>query len=158
MRNAVRSTAVLALTLVTLAHATAARADEAAVRAAADRFYAALNVMFTGDVQPMLEVWSHADDITYMGPGGGLHVGWVQVAPIWKATAEMKLGGSVEPTEMRVNAGADLAVTSNYEVGRNIVDGKTETVTIRATNIFRLENGQWKMIGHHTDLLSFLAK
>ena len=62
MRNAVRSTAVLALTLVTLAHATAARADEAAVRAAADRFYAALNVMFTGDVQPRLLVMDHGSD------------------------------------------------------------------------------------------------
>jgi ketosteroid isomerase-like protein len=38
------------------------------------------------------------------------------------------------------------------------VNGQPQTVTIRATNIFRRENGQWKMIGHHTDLLTFLAK
>lgn len=158
MINARRGAAALALCIVALAHSTAARADEAAVRAAAAQFYEALNTMFTGDAGPMLAVWSHADDITYMGPAGGLHVGWDQVKPIWTATADMKLGGSVEPTEMRVNAGADLAVTSNYEVGRNVVNGKTEMVTIRATNIFRLENGQWKMIGHHTDLLAFLAK
>jgi len=28
-------------------------------------------------------------------------------------------------------------------------------VSIRATNVFRKEGGQWKMIGHHTDLLPF---
>ena len=158
MNYALRGAAILAFCTVTLAHATAARADEAAVRAAAAQFYAALNVMFTGDAGPMLKVWSHADDITYMGPAGGLHVGWEQVRPIWEATAAMKLGGTVEARDMRVNAGSDLAVTSNYEVGHNIVDGKPTTVTIRATNTFRLENGQWKMIGHHTDLLPFLAK
>jgi ketosteroid isomerase-like protein len=32
-----------------------------------------------------------------------------------------------------------------------------EKVSIRATNIYRKENGQWKMIGHHTDLLPYLA-
>jgi ketosteroid isomerase-like protein len=31
-------------------------------------------------------------------------------------------------------------------------------VSIRATNLFRKENGAWKMIGHHTDLLPFLEK
>jgi ketosteroid isomerase-like protein len=42
------------------------------------------------------------------------------------------------------------------EVGDNVVDGKPQQVSIRATNTFRKENGQWKMIGHHTDLLPFL--
>lgn len=158
MDKVLRHATVAALCAVALLHASAVRADEAAVRAAADQFYAALNLMFAGDAGPMLEVWSHADDVTYMGPGGGLHVGWKQVLPIWKSTADMKLGGSVEPKEMRVNAGSDLAVTSNYEVGRNVVNGETQLVTIRATNTFRLENGKWKMIGHHTDLLPFLAK
>jgi hypothetical protein len=30
--------------------------------------------------------------------------------------------------------------------------------SIRATNIFRKEDGQWKMIGHHVDLLPQMAK
>ena len=157
MFRILRHATIAALFAVALSHATAARADDAAVRAAADRFYAALNVLFGGDAQPMLEVWSHADDITFMAPGGGFHVGWKQSRTDWEAVADQKLGGSVEPTEMRINAGSDIAITSNYEVGHNIVDGKPQTVTIRATNIFRLEDGQWKMIGHHTDLLPFLS-
>ena len=36
--------------------------------------------------------------------------------------------------------------------------GNIVPVSIRATNIFRKENGAWKMIGHHTDLLPFLDK
>jgi hypothetical protein len=30
------------------------------------------------------------------------------------------------------------------------------SVSIRATNLFRKEDGSWKMIGHQTDLLPFL--
>lgn len=158
MNRTLRITLVLAACIAALAHTTPARADEAAVRVAADRFYAALNVLFAGDAGPMLEVWSHAEDITYMGPTGGLKVGWDNIRPGWEAVAAMKLGGKVGPKDMQIAAGTDLAVVSNFEVGENVVDGKTQVVTIRATNVFRLENGQWKMIGHHVDLLPFLSK
>src|SRR5258706_10512270 len=55
--------------------ASAPAGDEAAVKIAVAQFYAALNTMFTGDLGPMKEVWSHTDDVTYMGPGGGFQVG-----------------------------------------------------------------------------------
>ncbi|MCP4000881.1 MAG: nuclear transport factor 2 family protein [Gammaproteobacteria bacterium] len=128
-----------------------------AVKAAVDNFYLALNSMFIGDVQPMEQIWSHKDDVTYMGPAGGLHVGWQQVLADWEQQAKLKLGGKVEPKDMQITVGRDLAIISNYEVGENTgPDGKIEDVTIRATNLFRMEDGAWKMIGHHTDLLPFL--
>ncbi len=151
---------ILALTCgtaVLAAPRSAAADDEKAVKAAAAQFYAALNRMFTGDLAPMMEVWSHADDVTYMGPGGGFQVGWPQVLESWKAQAAMKLGGSVEAADMRVTVGRDIAVTSNYENGENTnAKGERQKVSIRATNVFRKESGQWKMIGHHTDLLPYL--
>ena len=132
-----------------------ARADDAserqAVEKAAAQFYAALNALFTGDVKPMEQVWSHADDVTYMGPGGGFQHGWPQVLANWKAQAAKKLGGRVEPAEMQTTVGRELAIVHAYEKGQNTVDGKPQKVSIRATNVFRKENGQWKMIGHHTD-------
>lgn len=158
MTNVFRRIAVIALCAFTLLPADRALADETAVRAAAGRFYAALNATFTGELAPMVEVWSHADDVTYMGPAGGLRVGWSQVLADWRAHADQKIGGEVQPKDMHVTVGRDLAVTSNLEVGSNIVDGKPVAVTLRATNIFRQEGGHWKMIGHHTDLLPFLAK
>jgi len=139
--------------------AAASTEDEQAVRKASDQFYHALNAMFTGDMGPMKEVWSHANDVTYMGPGGGYQVGWDQVLANWEAQAAMKLGGKVEPVDMRVTVGKDLAVAQTYEKGENKdASGKTQTVSIRATNVFRKEAGKWKMIGHHTDLLPYLQK
>lgn len=133
--------------------------DEQAVRDAVAAFYRAVNVMFTGDIGPMEDVWSHADDVTYMGPAGGLKVGWTAVLADWKTQAAMKLGGSLTPEDMQVKVGRDLAVTTNFEKGQNVdANGKPLIVSIRATNTFRKENGAWKMIGHHTDLLPFLAR
>lgn len=125
---------------------------------AAAGFYAALNVLFEGDCSPMVEVWSHAADVTYMGPDGGFQVGWRDVLVAWEKQAAMKLGGHVEPTRMRITAGHDLAVTQNYEEGANInTPGMPGSVLIRVTNLFRKENGAWKMIGHHADKLPFLS-
>jgi ketosteroid isomerase-like protein len=133
--------------------------DEEAVKAAVAGFYEALNIFFTGDVEPMKEVWSHADDVTYMGPGGGLLVGWTEVSAEWDKQAAMKLGGRVMPEDMHITIGHDIALTVNYEKGENVdADGNPLSVSIRATNVFRKENGAWKMIGHHTDPLPFLAK
>jgi len=129
------------------------------VRAAAEQFYSALNVMFTGELRSMKEVWSHKDDVTYMGPGGGFRLGWKDVLADWESQAALKLGGKVEPKDMRITVGRDLAIVSNYEIGHNLTaNGKSQKVTIRATNLFRKENGKWKMIGHHTDILPFLQK
>ena len=137
-------------------HSFAAEDDEQAVREATANFYAALNEMFTGDVSAMMNVWSHGDDVTYMGPGGGIEIGWEHVQLIWKKQAALKLGGEVKPQSTYVLFGRDLAFSLCLEVGDNVVDGKPQQVSIRATNVFRKENGQWKMIGHHTDLLPFL--
>src|SRR5687767_12528864 len=133
--------------------------DEAGVRAAAAAFYSALNVMFTGDVAPMEAVWSHADDVTYMGPMGGLTVGWTALRVVWAEQAALKLGGTVRPDDMHVIVGGDGAMTMNWEKGENTgPDGKMLPVAIRATNVFRREAGAWKMVGHHTDLLPHLVK
>lgn len=133
--------------------------DKSAVIEAAGQFYSALNAMFKGNLEPMKEVWSHDDDVTYMGPGGGFRIGWTQVLADWETQAAMKLGGEVKPEGMRITVGRDLAVVSNFEIGINAgPEAKPRKVEIRATNLFRKEGGTWKMIGHHTDILPFLQE
>lgn len=121
------------------------------------QFYQSLNTLFTGDVEPMLHVWSHSDDVTYMGPGGGFQVGWKQIQPMWEEVAAMKLGGKIIAEDTHFTISEDLAIVHCREVGSNLDEqGQTVQVSIRATSIFRKEQGNWKMIGHHTDLLPFL--
>ncbi|HEY5315248.1 MAG TPA: hypothetical protein VIK18_22140, partial [Pirellulales bacterium] len=75
--------------------------DTTAVEQATAQFYTSLNTMFTGDAGPLEEIWSHANDVTFMGPGGGFQVGWNDVRANWEAQAALKLGGKVEPYGIR---------------------------------------------------------
>ena len=131
---------------------------EAEVQKAVDGFYSALNALFKGEVAPMEKVWSHADDTTYMGPTGGRQTGWEDIRHIWKVQADKKLGGEIKNIRSNLFVGDRIAVAQGVEKGFNVVDGKRQDVSIRSTSVFRKENGAWKMISHHTDLLPFLEQ
>jgi ketosteroid isomerase-like protein len=127
-----------------------------AVADATDNFYAALNLLFTGDAQAMKEAWDHADDISYMGPEGLYLIGWEKIEQMWVNTAAMKLGGRVTPVQLHKVVGTDMAVINCIESGENQVAGNTEIVSIRSSTVFQKRGGLWKIIGHQTDLLKFL--
>ncbi len=157
----IMATAALALGFAATVSARDAGVDpakESTVQAATAGFYTALNAMFTGDADPIQEVWSHAEDVTFMGPDGSVNVGWHEVRANWEVQAEMKLGGEIRHELIMATVGHDLAVVQCREVGENVIDGKPVAVSLRATNVFRKENGAWKMIGHQTDKLPFLQK
>jgi ketosteroid isomerase-like protein len=132
-------------------------ANEMSFRQAAERFYDALNAMFTGDLTPMKALWSHADDVTYMGPGGGFQVGWNEVLKILEGHAALKLGGKVHPEDLHMTVGEDVAVMHSVQSGElTNVAGKRQELSLRSTSVFRKEGGAWKMIGHHTDPLPYI--
>jgi len=133
--------------------------NEQELRNANDQFYAALNAMFIGNLQPMNDIWSHGEDITNMGPFGGRLEGWIAVGEEFKKEAAMKLGGKIVCKDLLVRVGNNMGYTVCTEEGENMsADGKPVVVRFRATNIFRLENNQWKMVHHHTDLSSSLQE
>lgn len=128
--------------------------------AANAQFYAALNTMFTGEFSPMSEIWSHRADVIQMGPFGGRLVGWSAVGAEFKKVAAMKLGGRVVPKDVLVVSGdGNLGYTVCVEEGEHMsAGGRQITVKHRATNIFRRENGAWKLAEHHTDISTDLQK
>ncbi len=124
---------------------------------AIEQFYAAHNEIFEGNLTPMEEVWSHADDVTYMSPIGGILIGWDATRDSWNKQAELKLHGHVYPIDKQVVEGTDIGLCHNYIVGTNfVVDGKEVHPNIRATTVYRKEDGSWKVISHHTDIMHWL--
>ncbi len=133
----------------------AAHGDHKDVDHAVETFYVALNQLLAGDVSAMEGVWSHTQDITYLGPGGSIKTGWPAVLEDWKAQAALKLGGKIAAKDVQITQNGNLAVVVNYEVGEiKGPNGSMQKVSIRATSSFRQENGTWKMIGHHADRLA----
>ena len=45
----------------------------------------------------------------------------------------------------------DLAYTVGYEHTQATVNGEARTYTLRATQIYRREGGEWKVIHRHAD-------
>ena len=126
---------------------------EEGLRAANDMFYAALNEMFTGNLEPMNAIWAHETFTTNMGPFGDRLTGWEAIGAEFQREGAMKLGGKVICKDLHVYPGTDMGYTVCKEEGENMsADGKPVVVSFRATNIFHLIDGQWKLVHHHTDL------
>jgi ketosteroid isomerase-like protein len=130
---------------------------ERGLRDANEKLYTGLNAMFEGNLDILVDLWSHSEDATQMGPFGGRLTGWKAVYEEFQRNAEMKLGGKITCEDLHVVAGNTIGYTVCVEVGQNQdASGNSIEVRHRATNIFRIENGQWKLVHHHTDIASQL--
>jgi ketosteroid isomerase-like protein len=125
---------------------------EDGVRAASDGFYDALTRMANGDADPMLALWPHRDDVTTMHPIGGREVGWDEVEGSWQSVADVAEGGEITPSDRLVRVFGDVAyelVTENVSMsmGGESIDG-----AYRATNVYHFDDGEWRIVHHHTDI------
>jgi uncharacterized protein (TIGR02246 family) len=127
-------------------------AVEQAVHDTVGQWFVALNAMFAGDAEPFAELYSHADDVTYMGAEGTYRIGWEATFADWKAQAAKSLGGEVHGEEVHVIVDGTMATATHYTKGNiKTPDGKTIDQRVRETSVFRKEDGVWKMIGHQAD-------
>jgi uncharacterized protein (TIGR02246 family) len=127
--------------------------DTTAVMAAMAQFDSALNALLAGDAGPMEQVWSHREDIAYMGPLGLSVLGWKNFSEHLNAQAAQHRGGEIRSQRMKAILGSKLAFVHADEVGyHKTAGGERRDLRIRATSVFRKEDGQWKMISHHTDI------
>jgi len=129
------------------------------VRQASDRFYMALNRMVNGDVSAMFDACSHADDVSAMHPLGGRQLGWPEVRASWQMAADaLGTSGSVEASDLQITLlGSDGAFTTGTETASATVGGNPIAFSGRCTNVYRREDGVWKMVHHQVDLLPDVA-
>lgn len=129
--------------------------DEAAVRAAHERWYVALNALFAGDPEPLSEVYSHADDVCYMPAQGGLRIGWENVHWDWELQSRLSRGGRIKEISSHIIVCGDMAMVMSVEECELQLGGGAETTEeVRETSVFRREHGEWKMVAHHADALA----
>lgn len=128
---------------------------EAEILDASAGFYAAVNRLQRGDPGPMLARWSHAPDVTNMGPQGGRQEGWEAVRAYWEEAARRAAASSAAVTaaagDLVIRVVGDLAYACGTERVRIVRDGATTEIEPRATNIFRREGGVWKLVHRHAD-------
>ena len=133
--------------------------EERAVIYATMQFYSALEGKYKENPEILSQMWSQGEDVTYMGVNGGYEVGWVEAYSQLQAQSSKYPSIKVQPTDLVVTVGPVLAVVHNYVEG---VTGDAESakgtnnIKLRATTVFRKENGKWKIIGHHVDDLPMI--
>ena len=147
----IRKHPVAAVTTHVVVHALTS--EDKSLSGANAKFYKALNAMATGDASAMDAIWSHAGDVTDLGPFGGTLVGWNAVRAEFKKEAAMKLGGEVECHDLHLVEGTDWGYAVCTEIAKGMTaNGIKVAPKFRATNICRREDGDWKLVHHHTDL------
>ena len=129
------------------------------VRQASDRFYVVLNRGINGDISDeMFDIFSHADDVSTMHPMGGRQIGWPEVRASWEMAAGSIDGGAVEVSDLQITMlGSDGAYTTGTEIASATVGGTPVTMSMRSTNVYRREEGVWKLVHHHVDLMPDVA-
>jgi ketosteroid isomerase-like protein len=107
-----------------------------------------------GDSGPFLEFWSHADDVAILGAVGSYARGWEAVrAHILGAGKTLK---AFDWTDLKVEdilttAADGLAVWVGLERMTREVNGGTEGRTLRTTQVYRREDGRWRLILRHAN-------
>ena len=109
--------------------------------------------MEAGRPEPFKALWAHTDDVVIMGGFGGYERGWEQVSARldW---ASKGLAASDRSEENIVTvAGADLGYTVDLEHMTRHVGGQARPLTLRCTQVYRREDGEWKVVLRHADPL-----
>ena len=117
-----------------------------AVGLANDAFYRALSL---ADLGAMRRVWLHTDTAVCTHPNGPPLHGWDAIQDSWQRIFEGKGPLRVWATEVRVRLfglTAEVTCVENIDTGRGGGPGLAQA---RATNIFRLDGGRWRLLEHH---------
>jgi ketosteroid isomerase-like protein len=112
----------------------------------------ALDAMFEGDPEPYMETWSQRDPVSLFGAWGPCKTGWSELSETFRWVGSRFGGGDMSSDLEVAYAGEDLAYTVGYERGEVAVDGgEKRPMTLRVTQIYRREDGKWKLVHRHAD-------
>jgi len=122
------------------------------IRAASARFYNALNRMAAGDAAPMSDAWVRSDAVSAQHPIGGRDLGYHAVTASFAKVAGIAGGGDIRLEDQKIDAASDMAVETGVECGSLVIAGHTATIRHRVTNVYRRQDGEWRLAHHHTDM------
>jgi len=125
---------------------------ELSARQAIQRLQAAMNTLMSGNASAIKALCSRCDDVTAFLGWGGYEKGWEQVGERWDwAGQQFKGGGPVTYQNLTTIITAELAYTTDIETIWVQLDGmdKPRQWSNRVTHIFRLENGEWRLVHRH---------
>jgi len=108
--------------------------------------------LHNGDVAPRMALWSPNEPVTLFG-AELTGRGWDEIGPAFERLAASFTGSqSCEYEVLAAGASGDLGyvVAIEHSVAASY-GGEPEEYKLRATTIFRREDGEWKVVHRHAD-------
>jgi ketosteroid isomerase-like protein len=109
--------------------------------------------LHNGDAAPRRAIWSRNDPVTVFGAWRSAS-GQEEVNGLFgQLGAGFTDCRSYEHEIVAADVVGDMAYTVGYEHTQASVDGEARTYTLRATQVYRHENGEWKVVHRHADTM-----
>ena len=107
-----------------------------------------------GDAAPLEAVVTHEDPATFLPPGGEPEQGAEEVARAYVKGAKQFGPGSESRLQVIHSEAGRLAFWSGVQIATVKTPGSdtAEPVKVRITEVFRLEEGDWKLVHRHADI------
>jgi ketosteroid isomerase-like protein len=119
-----------------------------------EQYHLESNEFLKGNPEPVNKLWSHREDVTLANPFSPPAHGWDEVSKTTEqAASQVRDGQFVSAEIIEKNVTPELAYVVEIEQAKAKIGGSEEITpfALRATMIFRPENGTWKVVHRHAD-------
>ena len=108
-----------------------------------------------GDADGLKRLYSHREDVTVLGGFGGFERGWAEVGPRLEWAASHFAGGSYSQEDLSAAVGTEIACLVSIERWsyKNPKNNADTVLELRVTQVFRREDGEWRLVHRHADPL-----
>lgn len=115
------------------------------------RLTAAETALHDGDAGPRFAIWSTREPVTVLGAWKAA-TGAQEVGELFRRLADTFSNcTSYTHDVVAADVSGDMAYTVGYEHTSTSVDGQPRTYTLRVTQVYRREDGEWKVAHRHAD-------
>lgn len=110
--------------------------------------------LHNGDAAPRQAIWSREEPVTVLGAWKSA-VGQEQVRDLFQQLAGTFSDCTSYAYEvLAAEVIGDMAYTTGYEHTQASVNGEPRTYTLRATQVYRREGGEWRVAHRHADTVT----
>ncbi len=115
--------------------------------------YAAERALHDGDPTPRRALWSRNEPVSVLGAWRNAY-GQDEISELFESLGSSFSNCTSYAFELQAyDVVGDMAYTAGLENSSVIVDGEPRTYTLRATQVYRREEGSWRVAHRHGDTL-----
>ncbi|HET9498612.1 MAG TPA: nuclear transport factor 2 family protein [Candidatus Limnocylindria bacterium] len=116
--------------------------------------YEAELALHNGDPAPRRALWSRKEPVSVLGAWRSAH-GQVELDELFAGLGRSFSDCTSYAFELQAfDVAGDMAYTAGLEHTSASVDGQPRTYTLRATQVYRREDGEWKVAHRHGDTVT----